>query len=109
MPEVAGVEHGVLRHFVDGVAVSADVGVGAKQHAEVAVERPHLADRLWAVVLEAKSLVRALNRGNRQEGHEMRLHADRPRPRAAPAVRRGKRLVQVEMDNVEAYVAGPCD
>src|SRR5205823_11134821 len=84
MAEIAGIEHGVLRHFVDGVAVGADVGVGAQQHAEVAVERPHLADRLWALVLEAKSLVRALNRGNRQEGHEMRLHADGPAPGPPP-------------------------
>src|SRR5207237_4499676 len=109
MPEVAGVEHGVLRYFVDGVAVSADVGVGAKQHAEVAVERPHLANRLRSVVLEAKSFVRALNRGNRQEGHEMRFNTDRAGPRAAAAMRRGEGFVQVEVNDIEAHIAGPGD
>src|SRR5439155_17005429 len=100
---------GVLRHLVDGVAVGADVGIGAKQHAEVAVEGPHLANRLRSRVLEAKSLIGTLNRGNGQEGDEVRLHAHGSGPRAAAAVWGGEGLVQVEVDDVESHVARPGD
>ena len=42
---------------------------------------------------------------DRQERREPRAHADRARARPAAAVRRGERLVQVHVDDVEAHVA----
>src|ERR1700730_16406517 len=105
MPQVTGVEHGVLRHLVNGVAVGADVSVGAKQHAEVAIEGPDLSDRLWPLVFEAEAFIGPLYGGDREEGHQMGLHANRSGARAAAAVRSGEGLVEVEVDDVEAHVA----
>ena len=56
--QVVGVEHGVLADAPQAVgAVRADVAVGPHQHADVAEERPHAADRLGAVVVEAVAKV----------------------------------------------------
>ena len=44
------------------------------------------------------------NHGNGHEGQQARAHAHRARARTAAAMRRGKRLVQVHVDDVEAHV-----
>ena len=45
--------------------------------------------------------------GTGRNGSIRSEHGDRPRARAAAAVRLGEGLVQVEVDDVEAHVAGP--
>src|SRR6266851_7868990 len=97
MSKVAGVEHGIVRHVIDGVAIGADVGVGTQQHAEVAVKGADFPDRLRALVLEAEPLIGPLNRGYWQERNQMDLHADGSRARTATTVRGGEGLVQVEV------------
>src|SRR5205809_5544407 len=107
MPQIAGVEHRVLGYLADRDAVSADVGIGADQNPEVAVEGPDFPDRLRTVVLETKSFIGPLHRRDRQEGHQVGLDANRSGARAPTAVRGRKGLVQVEMDHVETHVAWP--
>src|SRR4029077_11706074 len=75
--------------------------------AEVAVEGADFPDRLWALVLEAEPLIGPLDHGYWEEGNQVRLDADRSRARTAASVWGGESLVQVEVDDVEAHVAGP--
>src|SRR3546814_13106724 len=49
-----------------------------------------------------------LARVARQESRQMRLDADRPHARSAAAVRDAEGLVQVEVADVRAELAGPC-
>ena len=46
-------------------------------------------------------------RMTRQERRQMRLDADRPHARAAAAMRNAERLVQIEMADIGAVIAGP--
>ena len=56
--DVVGVEHGVFGGLAQAVrAVREDVGEGADEHAEVAVEHAYAADRVRAVVVEAERAV----------------------------------------------------
>src|ERR1700693_4301405 len=94
MPQVAGVEHSVVCHVVDGVAVGADVGVRAQQHAEVAVEGADFPNRLWPLVFEAKAFIGSLDGGHWQEGNQVGFDADRTGARTASTVRGGGGLVE---------------
>ena len=70
-------------------------------------EAAHLADRLRPVVVEPERVPVPDDCGNRQERLELLAHDDRPAAGAAAAVRLRERLVQVDVDDVEAHVAGP--
>ena len=62
------------------------------------------------VVVEAeRPVVAAHDRGHRQERLEHLPDRDRPAAGAAAAVRLRERLVQVDVDDVEAHVAGAGD
>src|SRR5437899_10717547 len=98
MPQIAGVEHRVLGDLADRVSVSANVGVGADQHPEIAVKGADFSDRLGTLVLKTKPFIGALDRWDGQEGNQMGLHANRSGARTPAAMRGREGLVQVEVD-----------
>ena len=107
--QVVRVQDRNLRHLSQPRPVGEDEGVRADEDAEGPVEAAHLADRLGPVVVEAVAVVLAHDRRHRQKRLEPLRHRDRPPARAAAAVRLREGLVQVDVDDVEAHVAGPRD
>ena len=112
--QVVGVEHGGLGGLGEAVGAEAeDVGVGADEDAEVALEAAQAADRLRPLEVEVVGRAAAVvalaadHLRARQEGLDPLGDGDRARPRAAAAVRLAEGLVQVDVDDVEAHVAGP--
>ncbi len=113
--EVVGVQHGGLRGLLQSVAAeAADVGVGADENAEVALEAAQAPDRLLGIVAQLEprlgggavgASLQALDSRHRQEGLDPVGDRDWPRSRPAAAVRLRERLVEVEMDDVEPHVA----
>ena len=92
----------------------ADVGVGADEHAEVAVEGVQPADALLRLEASSYRAVAILVSTRRTRGPGRNFarscaHADRTRAGTAAAVRGGEGLVQVEVHDVDAEVAGPGD
>ena len=62
------------------------------------------------IVVEIKRSVLAPFHGRRgKERHELFRHTNGPRTRPTPAVRRGKGLVEIRVDDVDAHVARPRD
>ncbi len=110
--QVVRVQDGDPRGLLEAVASErADVGVGPHEHAEVPLEAAQLADRARPVEVEVEARPRAVVavaahhlRGG-QEGLDAVGHRNRPGAGPAAAVRLRERLVQVEVDDVEARVA----
>jgi murein tripeptide amidase MpaA len=93
-------------------AVHADVAVGAHVHAEVAEERMYLADRALRrlhVVGRRITLTLLVDDRVGQELRQVGAYADRACPRPAAAVWGREGLVQVEVHDVDAEVAGTDD
>src|SRR5690606_6816355 len=88
-------------------AVHADVSVRAYQHAEVAVKRLDAADGVGTIVVEIVPVAVLLDHGRGEKPHQVLTDRDGSRPGPASAMGRGERLVQVEVDDVKAHVAGP--
>src|SRR3954447_14717985 len=68
------------------------------------------ANRLWKIALVEQPITGrciACDGRDRQERQQARSDADRARTRASAAVRRRKRLMQIDMDDVKAHVAWP--
>ena len=89
--------------------MGADVGVRAHEDAGVADEAAQPADRggPLAVTLEPERPVGFAQDARRgQVRHQPLPHPDRAGARAAAAVRRAERLVDVEVHDVEAGLAG---
>ena len=108
--DVVRVEHSHLGHLAQPRPPHPHVGVRADEDAERAGEAAHLADRLRPVVVEAEAaLLPAHDRRHGQERLQDVADGDRPTPGAATSVRLRERLVQVDVDDVEAHVAGPRD
>ena len=108
--QVVRVQHGDLGHLPQRRPVRADVRVRADEDAERPGEAAHLADRLRPVEVEPEAaVVAADDRRHGQERLEPRRDRDRPAAGPAAAVRLRERLVQVDVDDVEAHVAGPRD
>jgi hypothetical protein len=112
--QVVGVQDRGLGGLGEAVGAEAeDVGVGADEDAEVALEAAQAADRLGPLEVEVVARAAAVvalaahHLRARQEGLDPLGDRDRPRPRAAAAVRLAEGLVQVDVDDVEAHVAGP--
>ena len=112
--QVVGVEHRGLRCLLQPVPAQAEnVGVGTHEDPEVALEAAQPADRLGPVVVQVKgglSPVLGLAANHlrpRKEGLDPVARRDRPRSRAAAAVRLRERLVEVDVDDVEAHVPWP--
>jgi hypothetical protein len=113
-PAASRVEDGGLRGLGEAVGAEAeDVGVGADEDAEVALEATQPADRLGPLEVEVEAgpvavgALAADHLGPRQEGLDPVGDGDRAGAGAAAAVRLAERLVQVDVDDVEAHVAGP--
>src|SRR5205085_5970537 len=88
----------------------ADVGVRTDKDAQRPGEAAYLPDRMRTVVLEAEAaVVMPYDRRHRQERLEDVAHRDGPAARATAAVRLRKRLVKVDVNDVEAHVARPRD
>ena len=107
--QVVGVEDGHLGHLLERRAERADVRVRADEDAERPAEPAHLADRPRPFVVEPEDIAVAHDGRHRQERLEALADSDRPATRAPTAVRLRERLVQVEVHDVEAEVAGPGD
>ena len=128
-PKVVGRQHRVVAHLAQPVAaVAADIGIRPHEHAEVAGEGAHLADagrpRVGLLEREARAGRRrgrptrcggprparpatSSGSGVGQERRQALADADRSGAGASPAVRRREGLVQVEVHDVEAGLAGP--
>src|SRR5258707_8713006 len=108
--DVVGVEYGVFRGLAQAIrSVGHDVCQRANVHAEVAIEHADASDGLWTVVIETQRAVSALDDdGLWQERLKNFLARDRARSRASAAVRRGERLMQVEVHDINTKVAGTC-
>ena len=106
--QVVGVQHGGLGHATQGRPVGADEGVGAHEDAEGPGEAPHPPHGARPVALEVeRPIVPAHEDGHRQVRLERRPDRDRAAAWPAPAVRLAKRLVEVDVNDVEAHVARP--
>ena len=106
---VVRVQHRDLAHLAQARPPRAHEGVRADEDAERAAEAAHLADRARPVVVEPEAVTLPHDDGHRQERLEALPHCDRPAAGAAAAVGLRERLVQVDVDDVEAHVARPRD
>ena len=111
--QVVGVQHRGLRGLGEAVGAEAeDVGVGADEDAEVALEAAQAADRLGPLEVEVEARPAAVvalasdHLRARQERLDPVGDGDRAGARAAAAVRLAEGLVEVDVDDVEAHVAG---
>ena len=107
--QVVRVEDSDLGHLLERRAERADVRVRADEDAERPAEPAHLADRPRPFVVEPEDIAVAHDGRHRQERLEALADSDRPATWAPTAVRLRERLVQVEVHDVEAEVAGPGD
>ena len=83
------------------------IGISTEDHAEIAVERGDVTDRLGAVIFEgAGAVIAADHAGDRKKRDQGGGNTDRTRAGAASAMRRGKGFMQVHMHHVEPDVAG---
>src|SRR5581483_7185508 len=106
--DVVCIEDGVLGGRQQAVAaIGHDVGQRAHVHAEVPVEGAHTPDGAWPVIVESECTVGLGGENwNRQEGLEVLLAEHGTGAGTATAVRRRERLVQVQVHDVHAKVAG---
>src|SRR5207302_9661280 len=107
--QVAGVEHRVLRHAGYRRTVCANVCIRAHEHAEVAVVGAHLPDALGPRIVEVIAVTVAFDGGCGEEVDEASVHANRAGAGPATAVRCREGLVQFEVHDIGAHVAGPAD
>ena len=112
--QIIGVEHRVLGICAQaGGAVLPDVGVGAHEHAEIAEERRHPADRLRRHRQDvARSSSPSRSTAISGPGRKSSSRADTPtgpEPGPAAAVRGREGLVQIVVHHVEAEIARPRD
>ena len=107
--QVVGGQHRVVADLAQaGPAVRPDVGVGAHEDAGVADEAAQPPDRarpLAGALEPERPVVLAQDAWRRQVRQQRLPHPDRAGARAAAAVRRRERLVDVEVHDVEAGLA----
>ena len=88
-------------------AQQAQVHVGAHHNGEVSVEGADPSDAFRSVVIQRVAVVRgADDAGNRQKRFQTCGDANRPGSWAASAMRSGEGLVQVEVHDIYAHIAG---
>src|SRR5215469_6910302 len=110
LAHVVSRQHGVSGRLGQPVAThSQDVGECAHQHAEVAVEAAHPANGPRAVVVEPETAILTLYRRPGQEWDQIGLNSNWACPRPTSAVWCGERLVEVEVNGIEAHVARAAD
>ena len=112
--QVVRVQGRELRDAIEPVAAEHQ-GIGQRTHqnAGVAHERGHVADGTGELVSvlpaigHGIAIVFAHDQRRRQMRQQTLTHADRARARPAAAMRRGKGLVQIHVEHVEAHIARP--
>ncbi|MBA7690371.1 hypothetical protein ES703_98897 [subsurface metagenome] len=104
--QVVGVEDGPAGDIPQPfLAQAEDIGIGLHQHGEVAIKGVHAANAVLTVVIQLIGAVgKPLNQRLGQESHQVLHHTDGSGAGAAPAMRGGEGLVQVDMGYVEAHV-----
>ena len=107
--QVVRVQHRDLAHLAQPRPPRAHERIRADEDPERPAEAAHLADRLRPVVVEPEAVAVARDDRHRQVRREALAHRDRAAAGAAAAVRLRERLVQVDVDDVEAHVARPRD
>src|SRR5690348_17239304 len=111
MLEIVRVKNSALRHLTQPIwTVAPNVSISAEQHAKVAHICAHLAYRLRSRIgpIIVSPLVFGWQR-TRQEGNQMRFDSNRTGARAATAMWRATRLMQIEVDDIEAHITRACD
>ena len=110
--DVVGVEHGILRHLPQPIgAVAENVGQRAREHAHLAMERDHPAERAGVMLArgflfdEVEAVVGLLDERQRREGAERLREHHWPRTRPAAAMRSREGLVQVDVHRIDAEIA----
>ncbi len=81
-----------------------DVGVGAHEDAEVAVEGAQFSDRIGVVVIEMETPLLADDPGEGEEGFEAFSDRDGAGARPSSAMGRREGLVQVEMEDIDPHL-----
>ena len=106
--QIVGIQHGVAADGMQpGCAQRPNVGIGAHQHAKVAVKAADFANAFRRFAQRVLPAVRNGNHRRGQIGSQDCAAAHRPGPRPAAAVGRTEGLVQVQMANVKPQVAQP--
>src|SRR5262249_55560408 len=110
LANVVGVEDRVLGGLTDAGAVGQNIGQGANEHAEISAEGTHFADggRPHAFKSQLAACFFDQN-GNGPKRLQDLLHGHRAGAGAASAMRGAERLVQVEVHDVHAELAGARD
>ena len=110
LANVICIEHRVFGGLPHPRAVRQDVRQRAHQHAEVAAEGLHSANRFPPHRLQRETAIFFFHQNRHgAERLENLLHGYRPGSRTAAAMWRRKGLVQVEVHDVDANIARPCD
>ena len=103
---IVGAQNGQTAHLSDVLAAQREeVGVGADDDAEVAQPRRDAAQRFGTFGHGERAVVAAHDARVGQELLQTAAHAHGTAAGAAAAMRRGERLVEVDMHHVEAHVA----
>src|SRR6267143_2162429 len=104
---VVGIENSCLGYRLESLGTEAhDVRVGSYENSNVAVERPDLSDSVWDIVVVEVLLSIKSYQWNRQVAYQFFRHSDGTRSWASAAVWGREGLVKIQVDNVEAHVAG---
>ena len=107
LPHIVGVEHRALGGLGDSLAPQGqEIRQGLHHHGEVAVEALHAANGLGRV-LELQPILPLRRVVQRQEGGQEILAAHGAGAGPAAAVGGGEGLVQIQVDQIKAHVAGP--
>ena len=108
LSDVVCVENRVFRGLPQAIgAIRLNISQRAHEHSKVAVESAYPSHRLRTVALKRQSAVRfGDHHRRRQERLQAFLDSHRARTRASAAVWSRESLVQVEMHDVDAEVAG---
>ena len=110
LADVVRVQHRIQRRLPQSIAaVRHDVGQRANQHAEIAVECAHTADRLRQIVIPRPAIALRASDAASAETAPALLHRHGPAAGTAAAMRRRKRLVQIQVHHIDAEIARPRD
>src|SRR5437588_11484368 len=84
---VVGSKNGVPAYLIESVGAHApNIGVGANEHAKIAVKAPYLSNRLRTIVVQKELTVAAPNKRDRQERSQQLFDTNRSGSGAATTV-----------------------
>src|SRR5260370_11314429 len=104
---VVGVENSSLGYRLESLGTEArDVRVGSHENSNVAMESPNLSDRIRNIVIVEVFLSVKSYQRNREVTFQLLCHTDGTSSRTSTTVGGREGLVKIQVDNVEAHVAG---